>query len=431
MTLNALKADTVRADKVRVGMVGLGLVAAGAPQGLRQPRLGAGGRRVRPRPRARRALRRRAPHSRGVYRYDEMLARPRHQHRGYRHAHLSARAHDRRRPPWRASTCTARSRSAAAWAKGAGGQSPPCARRASSWWSARRMCLSLAHEGARAASRRGRSGGPCRCASATAPGWSASRARSLHRPPDRNWRVDPVKSGGGDYPWIYDHAVHFFATAEYLMLGRAHRRGLCRCAAATARCRVQERRRPRSLYHRRGGYPHHHLDLRRPGLPGRLDAGRAAERQVRLYARFQHDHLWRDRDDRGVGRGRPQPALGGPAAAPASCTAQGKRPVCFRFDEGGDDVWESDICYYSQGHINQVHHLDRLHPERPGAALHRATMACTPCNAPWRRSPQRSEGRPVKLSEIEPRLDRLRRPYSSVRATPLRRPAGTSLSGAR
>jgi len=32
------------------------------------------------------------------------------------------------------------------------------------------------------------------------------------------WRVDPKMSGGGTYPWIYDHAVHFFAIARYLML---------------------------------------------------------------------------------------------------------------------------------------------------------------------------------------------------------------------
>ena len=36
---------------------------------------------------------------------------------------------------------------------------------------------------------------------------------------------------------------------------------------------------------------------------------------------------------------------------------KGRRTLCFRFDEGGDDIWESDISYYSQGHANQVHHL--------------------------------------------------------------------------
>jgi predicted dehydrogenase len=35
---------------------------------------------------------------------------------------------------------------------------------------------------------------------------------------------------------------------------------------------------------------------------------------------------------------------------------QGREPSTFRFDEGSD-VWQSDISYYSQGHINQVHHF--------------------------------------------------------------------------
>lgn len=31
------------------------------------------------------------------------------------------------------------------------------------------------------------------------------------------WRLDSDTAGGNGYPWMYDHCVHFFATAEYLM----------------------------------------------------------------------------------------------------------------------------------------------------------------------------------------------------------------------
>ena len=34
------------------------------------------------------------------------------------------------------------------------------------------------------------------------------------------WRVDSKLSGGGEFPWIMDHAPHFFATARYLAGGR-------------------------------------------------------------------------------------------------------------------------------------------------------------------------------------------------------------------
>ena len=50
--------------------------------------------------------------------------------------------------------------------------------------------------------------------------WLAREDVTVYRgPSDRNWRIDPEKSGGGEFPWIYDHAVHFFATAEYFVPG--------------------------------------------------------------------------------------------------------------------------------------------------------------------------------------------------------------------
>jgi UDP-N-acetylglucosamine 3-dehydrogenase len=33
----------------------------------------------------------------------------------------------------------------------------------------------------------------------------------------RGWRMDSEKAGGAGFPWMFDHCVHFFATAEYLM----------------------------------------------------------------------------------------------------------------------------------------------------------------------------------------------------------------------
>ena len=36
----------------------------------------------------------------------------------------------------------------------------------------------------------------------------------------RGWRMDSKKAGGEGFPWMFDHCVHFFATAEYLMGSR-------------------------------------------------------------------------------------------------------------------------------------------------------------------------------------------------------------------
>ena len=79
---------------------------------------------------------------------------------------------------------------------------------------------------------------------------------------------------------------------------------------------------------------------------------------------------------------------------------EGMETACFRFDEGGDPVWASDINYYGQGHINQVHHLidcitQNVQPRYSGEAGIRAIR----CNLATIRSA--IEGRPVRLDEIE------------------------------
>ena len=78
---------------------------------------------------------------------------------------------------------------------------------------------------------------------------------------------------------------------------------------------------------------------------------------------------------------------------------EGKETMCFRFDEGGDDIWQSEISYYSQGHINQTQHFIDciINDETPrytgedGVQAVRCTLA-TIYSAKM--------GRPVKVSEI-------------------------------
>ena len=78
---------------------------------------------------------------------------------------------------------------------------------------------------------------------------------------------------------------------------------------------------------------------------------------------------------------------------------EGKESIAYRFDEGGDDLWESEISYYSRGHMAQVHHLIEsiLHDTRPrytGAdGVH--AVRCTLATIESAR-----QGRPVRLQEI-------------------------------
>ena len=77
-----------------------------------------------------------------------------------------------------------------------------------------------------------------------------------------------------------------------------------------------------------------------------------------------------------------------------------KKTVCFRFDEREDEVWQSELSYYSQGHINQIHHF--LHciaeDKKPRYSGERGVLAVR-CTLATIRSAQ--TGQPVKVTEID------------------------------
>ena len=79
---------------------------------------------------------------------------------------------------------------------------------------------------------------------------------------------------------------------------------------------------------------------------------------------------------------------------------EGKETQCFRFEEGGDDMWASNISYYGQGHINQVHHLiDCIvqdTPPRYGIEEGIHTVRCTLAAI---RSAE--EGKPIRIEDMD------------------------------
>ena len=226
--------------------------------------------------------------------------------------------------------------------------------------------------------------------------WEREQASVYTGPSDRNWRIDPEKSGGGDYPWIYDHAVHFFATAEYFMgesIDEVH--------AVPA---VSSRRAERSgAAH--DPYTASEVDIpiitwkykdaecqgvwmRAERLNGKYDYMRGFSTtivgetgMIEVLGEGGHNLFWDGLQQHLV------------------LHRESKETICFRFDEGGDDVWQSDICYYSQGHTNQVHHLidcvlEDTQPRYTGEdGVH--AVRCTLATILSAR-----EGRPVKVAEI-------------------------------
>jgi predicted dehydrogenase len=230
--------------------------------------------------------------------------------------------------------------------------------------------------------------------------WIARPRRTVYAvPPDRSWRIDPVKSGGGEYAWIYDHAVHFFATAEYFMQDLP----IAEVYAVTAVARDQ----PKHTGAAHDPYTSAEVDIpiitwrhedpacqgvwmRAERLNGKYDYMRGfsttivgEKGMIEVLGEGGHNLLW---------DGQPQHLI---------LHREGKDAACFRFDEGGDDIWQSDISYYSQGHMNQVHHLidcvltgqEPRYDGEDGVHAVRCTLAAI-------RSAQ--VGRPVQVAEIEP-----------------------------
>ena len=101
----------------------------------------------------------------------------------------------------------------------------------------------------------------------------------------RGWRMDSKKAGGAGFPWMFDHCVHFFATAKYLMneskikevyslksdISWMH--DATKHALDRANMNIY---RPERV----GRYSDHDVVLRRSRLPRTMDEGGVAERKI-------------------------------------------------------------------------------------------------------------------------------------------------------
>lgn len=216
-------------------------------------------------------------------------------------------------------------------------------------------------------------------------------------PEDRSWRIDPQKSGGGDYPWIFDHTGHFFATAEYFIPGRR----VTEVYALMATCRGNTK----------SGAAHDPYMTARIDTPiitwkyDDTDCQGVWMRAERLNGKYDYMRGFSTTviGERGVievlGEGGYNLNWDGKQQH-LVLHRDGKETVCFRFDEGGDDVWQSDISYYSLGHIHHVHHLIDciLKDQEPRYGAEDGVQAVR-CTLAAIRSAQ--ENRPVCVDEIE------------------------------
>ncbi|UCF97383.1 MAG: Gfo/Idh/MocA family oxidoreductase [Spirochaetaceae bacterium] len=216
-------------------------------------------------------------------------------------------------------------------------------------------------------------------------------------PADRSWRLDPAQSGGGAFPWIFDHAVHFFSTAEYLMLDIPVREVF----AVTADNRGV--RRQKGAAHD----PYSTAEIDIPIITWKYEDPACHGvwiRAERLNGKYDYMLGFNTAviGDRGMievlGEGGGRLFWDG-AEQHLLLHREGKDTLTFRFDEGGDDVWKSEISYYSQGHIRQIHHfLDCLVNDREPRYTGENGVRVVQCTLAAIRSAR--ENRPVRVEEI-------------------------------
>ena len=171
-------------------------------------------------------------------------------------------------------------------------------------------------------------------------------------PADRGWRIDPEKSGGGAFPWVFDHAVHFFAAAEYFLLDDPVSEVYALKAGQYSGAE-------------REGAAHDPYTSAEPDIPmivWKPRSGRAQSvwtRAERLNGRYDYMRGFSTTivGERGMievlGEGGGGLAFNGKPWH-LVLHREGKEAQTFRFEEGEDEVWQSDVCYYCQGHVNQI-----------------------------------------------------------------------------
>ena len=219
----------------------------------------------------------------------------------------------------------------------------------------------------------------------------------------RGWRLDTSRAGGAGFPWMFDHCVHFFATAEYLMrdarikdvyalksdIGWMHEDR--DHAPDTSETHMY---RPETA----GDIPIITWTYDDPACQGVWMRAEALNGKYDPMFGFSVSVIGETGMIEVLGEGGRGLAWQG-RDAHLVLHRKGGETQSFCFDEGGDEIWQSDVSYYSRAHKNQIGEfigaLTRgTLPRYTGTdGLHqvRTTMAAI-CSA--------KEGVPVRLADV-------------------------------
>lgn len=219
----------------------------------------------------------------------------------------------------------------------------------------------------------------------------------------RGWRMDTRKAGGAGFPWLFDHAIHFFATAEYLMKDSrisqvyslksdiSWMNDASQHTLDTAEMNIYQPEGSGDIPIMTWTYEDaacHGIWMRAEALNGKYDpmfgfsvSVIGDKGMIEVLGEGGKGLNWKSEDVHLI------------------LHRKDGETQTFRFDEGGDEIWQSDVSYYSRAHANQIHSfvealLAGTSPRYTGRnGLHdiKTTMAAI-CSA--------KEGVAVRLDEV-------------------------------
>lgn len=215
----------------------------------------------------------------------------------------------------------------------------------------------------------------------------------------RGWRMNTKKAGGNGFPWMFDHCVHFFTAAEMLM-GSPIKEVYSIMADNTWMHKDTEDVVDMSLH---GGTEIGDIALltwshEDPAVKGVWMRAEEINGKYDYMTGFSITVIGETGMIEVLGEGASGLQYNGEDVHLVLHKKDGTVQT-MRFDEGGDDIWKSEMSYYSHAHINLIRHMiDNLiageeSPYTGEMGIHdvKTTLAAI-CSA--------KEGMPVKVAEV-------------------------------
>ena len=216
----------------------------------------------------------------------------------------------------------------------------------------------------------------------------------------RGWRMDSKKAGGAGFPWMFDHCVHFFATAEYLMGSRIKEVYALKSDISWMKTTYQVDEGETHVYRpeNSGDIPIITWTYDDPSCQGVWMRAETLNGKFDPMYGFSLSVIGDQGMIEVLGEGgRGLQWMGESTHLVLHC--KDKETQTFRFDEGSDDIWQSEVSYYSKAHQNQINEfIDALisgckpsYTGEDGKRDVQTTMAAI-CSA--------KEGLPVRVEEV-------------------------------